>query len=457
MMLAATSLALLLAAPAAAPAAVAGEPAAPPAAVDDDASAREPAADTGALAVDAVLPCGLRVVIARDLTLPVVASVLAVETGTEDDPNELPGLVHALAFQLLEGNREWSPGGIARMIHDGGGVTSLAVGAAQVRFEALAPASLLEDVIAAEASRLRAPSVSEALWKDALRWARRDRSRGSNVPAAVRALAFDVEGLGHDGRVVTPELEGQSPRAIEAQLAERFAYDRATLVLVTPQRPELVFNLVLAAFTDLPPAPRRTRDRAAAPRTGSLPRELVIKGGGGAWVWPIAPDPTSQAWAAVHCGAINRLKRAATEPTRVRLRCAIEDEPRRAVLVLRPGGTDDAVALVRARLERLRADERGLLDKEREVVAEQLAHELRTPLSLARHLARNSPVRAAQPEPDAGAAPMRPLAELVATTALQPRLPEVGGEGTGLPPPLASLFELGGAVRALDPAKAAAK
>ncbi|MBX7082555.1 MAG: hypothetical protein K1X88_25345 [Nannocystaceae bacterium] len=454
MMLAAAWLALLLAAPAAATGAAPVEPTAP---ASDDAPAREPVASPGALAVDAVLPCGLRVLIARDLTLPVVASVLAVETGTEDDPKELPGLVHALAFHLLEGNREWSPGGITRMIHDGGGVTSLAVGAAQVRFEALAPASLLEDLIAAEASRLRAPSVSEALWKDALRWARRDRSRGSNVPPAVRALAFDVEGLAHDGRVVTPELEAQSPRAIEAQLAERFAYDRASLVLITPQRPELVFNLVLAAFSDLPPGPRRSRDRTTPPRTGAVPRELSIKGGGGALVWPIAPDPASQAWASVLCGAVNRLKRAASEPTRVRLRCAIEDEPRRAVMVLRPSGSDDPVALVRQRFERLRTDELELLDKERATVAEQLAHELRTPLSLARHLARNAPVRASEPETPGEAPPMRALAELLATTALQPLVPEGGGTPDPWPPALASLFELGGAVRAVEPAKAAPK
>ena len=39
-----------------------------------------------------------------------VAVVLAVEVGTRDDPDKLPGLVHALAYHLQQGNRELAPG-----------------------------------------------------------------------------------------------------------------------------------------------------------------------------------------------------------------------------------------------------------------------------------------------------------------------------------------------------------
>src|SRR5690349_24486784 len=60
--------------------------------------------------IDVVLPCGLRVIAARDASLPVAAVVLAVEVGTRDDPEKLPGLVHALAYQLQQGNRELGPG-----------------------------------------------------------------------------------------------------------------------------------------------------------------------------------------------------------------------------------------------------------------------------------------------------------------------------------------------------------
>jgi hypothetical protein len=87
----------------------AADSAAPESPAADDASTvtRTPpdAPIEGAAAIDAVLPCGVRVIVAEDDTLPVAAVVLAVETGPEDDPSDRPGLVHALAFHLLQGNR----------------------------------------------------------------------------------------------------------------------------------------------------------------------------------------------------------------------------------------------------------------------------------------------------------------------------------------------------------------
>ena len=188
-----------------------------------------PSDDAGPLAVDIVLPSGLRLIAAQDKSLPVAAVVLAVETGTEDDPADQPGLVHALAYQLLQGNRELAPHGVAQIVHDGGGVTALAIGPAQIRYESLVPASLLDDVIWAESQRLRAPTVSEPLWRDTLRWARRDRGRDWIVPAVAHAAIHQVDGLAHDGHHTPPELDALGTRAISTALAERFTVERATL------------------------------------------------------------------------------------------------------------------------------------------------------------------------------------------------------------------------------------
>lgn len=430
--------ALLSAAPSV-PAPEPAEPAAP-------AEVETPPATTpaGPIAIDTVLPCGARVIVAQDLSLPVAAVVLAIETGTEDDPAELPGLVHALAYQLLQGNREFAPGGIARVVHDGGGVTSLAIGPAQVRYESLVPASLLDDTIAAEASRLRAPTVSEALWKDTLRWARRDRGRAWSVPAPARAAVHQATGLAHDGAKHGEGLAALSPRAIGSQLAERFDYDRATLVVVAPEAPERVLERVLPRFADLPNAPRRARDRSAPARTGSSPRTFEIRGGHRALVWPIAGDPGAQAWARAVCSAINHQKRSAEESNRVRLRCAIEDDPRRGLMVLRPSGADDPVAMVRARLARLRDADAPLFADWRERIASDLAFELRTPLQLARHLAR---IRVELPP---GADETRPLAELLGASVLAEPVPTPPGE---LPPTLAPLFDVAAATELVEPGR----
>lgn len=430
---------------AAPPATPESTPAAPPPTVtgpaahttDDTTRDETPSSDVATsddMVADATLPCGVRVIIARDLTLPVAAVVLAVETGTEDDPTDTPGLVHALAYHLLQGNRDAAPGGIARTIHGSGGITSLAIGPAQVRYESLVPASMLGDTIVAEASRLRAPTVSEALWKDTLRAARRDKARVWSVPAGLRAAAHEAEGLAHDGHAVSEAVAAMSDRAVTTALAQRFGYDRSTLVVVAPDPPDLVLNLVLAAFADLPPTPRVARDRTAPPRSGSTPR--VVNTGGAnptTLVWPVPADPAGQAWAEVICGALNRLRRGSGESNRVRVRCSIDDDGRRGVMIVKAAGADDPHGVAADRLSRVANNDEDALAKERAVVASRLAYALRSPLPLARHLAR-----ATSPGRPPGAEPMRATDEVVATAAVR--------DGTTVPEAFAHLLQVGAAV-----------
>jgi hypothetical protein len=153
--------------------------------------------------VDAVLPCGLRVLTARDLSLPVAAVVLALEVGSEDDPAELPGLVHALAYQLEQGNRELRPAEAIATAQDAGGIYSLATGLAQVRFESLIPASRLDPMLWVESQRLRTPTTAPQRWAQSLGWAAGDERGGSRLRPEALAFVHGAPGLGHDGRAVS--------------------------------------------------------------------------------------------------------------------------------------------------------------------------------------------------------------------------------------------------------------
>lgn len=348
---------------------------------------------------DGVLPCGLRVIVAQDGSLPVAAVALVLETGTEDDPPTQPGLVHALAYHLLQGNRELRPGGAAALVHDQGGLTSLAVGPAQVRFESLVPISALDDALWIESQRLRAPTVSAELWASTLRWARRDASRPWRAPRVAMAAAHGAPGLEHDGRVVTPALETMVPRAIGQALAERFGYEQATLVVVSPHRPPQLRERIEALFADLPAQPRRARDRSPRWRTGTVPQTLAIAGESGErFVWPVAPDPASLGQATVWCKAINRQRRAPSDPARARLRCHLDVDPRRATLVLHATGVEDPKALVQARIERLeRGEDDALVERQRAGVARAWTQELRSPLPLAQRLSWAAPRPSSEP------------------------------------------------------------
>jgi hypothetical protein len=345
--------------------------------------------------LDGVLPCGLRVIVAQDESLPVAAVVLALETGTEDDPPSQPGLVHALAYQLLQGNRELRPAGAPALVHDQGGVAGIAVGPAQVRYESLVPLSALPDVLWLESQRLRAPTVSAELWSGTLRWARRDTARAWRAPLAAMAAAHGAPGLEHEGRLVGPGLDDMLPRAVGQALAERFRYELATLVVVSPHPPQELRERIEALFAELPPQPRRVRDRSPRVAGGPLgssataPKALALAGEKGtALVWPVAPDPASLLQATVWCKALNRQRRHEGEPSRVRVRCHLDVDPRRATLVVQASGADDPVALLRARIERLEhGDDVPLVERQRQAVLHEQGIELRGPLPLSRRLA----------------------------------------------------------------------
>ncbi|MEM9458045.1 MAG: hypothetical protein AAGF11_27965 [Myxococcota bacterium] len=342
---------------------------------------------------DGLLPCGLRVIIAQDATLPVAAVVLAIDTGTEDDPPSQPGLVHALAYHLLQGNRELTPAGAAALVHDRGGITSLAVGPAQVRYESLIPLSALSEVLWAESQRLRAPTVSAELWSSTLRWARRDPSLKWRAPAEAMAAAHGMPGLAHDGRQVPAALGQMVPRAIGQALAERFQYSAATLVVVSPHPPPRLRDAITEMFDTLPPATRHARDRMPRWRTGSVPQTLPLaKESGTRFVWPVAPHPAGLDQATVFCKAINRQRRRPGEPSRARLRCDLDEDPRRATMTLRASGVDDPLALLTMRIERLeQGEDESLVERQRQIVLRDRQQQLRSALPLARRLSAAGP------------------------------------------------------------------
>jgi hypothetical protein len=220
-------------------------------------------------ALEVVLECGLRLLVARDRTLPVASVVLAVESGPEDDPEEYPGLVHALAYYLLQGNRELRPGESIDTVHAGGGVASMAIGLSQVRYESIIPASRLEEVLWIESQRLRFPIIRDTIWKKTIGWAAGDSRRPGILPPAALAAVHRTPGLGHDSRRPGSSMASLSDGALASQLRTRFNYARATLVVVAPNEPREVLAMVEPLFADLPGTQRKVMRRLPGARAVS--------------------------------------------------------------------------------------------------------------------------------------------------------------------------------------------
>lgn len=385
----------------------------------------------GDVVVDAVLPCGLRVLTARDMSLPVAAVVLALESGSEDDPPETPGLVHALAYQLLQGNRELHPGESIAVAQDAGGLHSLHTGPAQVRFESLVPVTRLDAMLWVESQRLLAPTTAPQRWQQALGWAAADERGGSRLRPEALAYLHGAPGLAHDGRAVGKPLQALAEAVLAAQLAAKFTYARATLVVVAPESPERLLEQLRPLFAGLPQTRRAAPLRRIGPRPQPPVPESMSSGPGAAspgpgaaspaatsgapvpesmspgpgpstvplsrqrghtFAWAVPPTPAGAAWAAALCRAINRQKKAPEpeEPRKARLGCDLENDPRRGVLILRPSNADDPWALVRARLARLAPGgaDAPLLQAQAATIAQALRLTQRSPQGLAQQLAQ---------------------------------------------------------------------
>jgi hypothetical protein len=354
-----------------------------------------------AAVVDVVLPCGLRVIAAKDASLPVAAVVLALEIGTRDDPEKLPGLVHALAYQLQQGSRELGPGEAIATAHDVGGLAAMAVGPAQVRFESLIPISQLDAQLRVEAMRMRAPNSGRELWLKSLSYARNDAGVKLVIPREAAAAAWQDVGMAHDGREVGKALGDMLDQSVGAQLARLYDYRIATLVVVGPDEPQALLERVEPLFAGLSPRPRKSIPQAVTPpAAGAAPRVArVARQAGDSMVWAVPGDPGSRAWAQVLCGTLNRQARVDADPAKARVRCTFADDPRRPSMLVRATGIDPTVGpepLIAARLARIAAvaqspdvepDLAALIDSQRVRIDTELRYDLRTPLELATYLA----------------------------------------------------------------------
>lgn len=378
--------------------------------------------------LDRVLPCGTRVLVARDDSLPVASVVLTLEHGSEDDPDDLPGLHHALAYQLLMGNRGTAPGGIQSMVQDAGGIAFLATGPAQTRFESLIPITLLDDLIRAETRRFRAPTVTESLWKETLISARRDTARRRTASWPATALAHGASGLAHPPRAVPDALGKLDVTRIEAELARRARYDFATIVVVSPLPLEDTFSKIEEAMADLPERSRRVPTRDVVPGGRILEQ---AKAPGNTFVWAVAGDPADRLWADAWCETINRQRRGKSEPKPNRVRCAFDDDPRRPTLTIRVRTPGDPSTLLEARVNRLTGKADRVLRGPRRRLQQVLASENSTPLGLARRLAAAA---------SAATAPQSTVDAATGVLALQ-----------GSPPDITTVFPLDRAVRVVAP------
>jgi zinc protease len=243
------------------------------------AAAVVPARDVPAPAVH-TLGNGLKVVVIESHTLPVITLKLAVRTGAEADPAELPGTAQFVASLLNEGTRTRSAQQIAEAVDGMGGVFDSGAGwddswASLSTLSDQAPRAfgLLSDMVmntafrSAEVERARRQTLSAL---EALR-----RDPGYLAGALLERLVFAGTPYGHPADGVRESVTRLTRQDLEQFHQRYYQPANAILVVVGDIRAAEAFGLAQSSFGEwkgraLPPP--RTPQRVAP----SESREIVV-------------------------------------------------------------------------------------------------------------------------------------------------------------------------------------
>jgi zinc protease len=218
-------------------------------------------------AAEKVLANGLRVVVARSSSLPLVTADLTVKTGAWADPQGLAGANAMMADMLTEGTKTRSARDVARQVESlgaslssGGGLESASVTLNAMPDKLTEAMTIMADVAKNPAF---APAELERQREQALDGLRVAYQQPGQV--AGYAAAPVVYGGTLFGHVVTgtpDSIARLKPADLAALHAAAFRPDNAILVLTGDLEPEAGFALAEKAFGDwgkpaapLPPAP----------------------------------------------------------------------------------------------------------------------------------------------------------------------------------------------------------
>ncbi|NEB12058.1 insulinase family protein [Streptomyces coelicoflavus] len=234
------------------------------------------------------LPGGLRLIVSRDDTAPVVAVCLWIRAGSRDDPAGKTGLAHLFEHLMFQGSTHVPANGHTAAIEDGGGFTNASTGFERTTFYSVVPAGMLDLVLWLEADRLG--GMLDALTPESLDNQRdvvlnERRERYDNVPYGTgweRLLAQSFP-PGHPFRDLPagrPEdLATVTEEDCRAFFRRHYRPDRALLAVVGDVDPDAVAARVERHFGHLPPSPPEipTEPWPTAPRPPVEPRRRLTE------------------------------------------------------------------------------------------------------------------------------------------------------------------------------------
>jgi zinc protease len=228
-----------------------------------------------------VLPNGMRIVVAEDHELPLVAMTVFVGAGTAQDPPAELGVAQLTADALLRGAGAWDAPGLARAIEDLGGTIEAAAG-----YDAtVVSADFLAEDVTAGIDLVRAVLRTPRLERGEIRRAR-DALLGELVadledPSAVAnqclaALLYGTNPYGRPPKGLPATVEDLGAGEVREFYARWYRPNNVTLTLVGDVRADKVLERLRAAFHDWRASPAAVPERSRPPEPLTTRRVLLI-------------------------------------------------------------------------------------------------------------------------------------------------------------------------------------
>ncbi|MGC9442396.1 insulinase family protein [Streptomyces sp. WG5] len=229
-----------------------------------------PSATANPSPLRAELPNGLRVLMEPVAGAPRVAVCVTYGVGFRSERPGQEGLAHLFEHLMFRGSENLPPGRFYDHIHPLGGEANGTTHQDYTDYYQTVPSAALEPALFAEADRMRAPLLTEAVLAEQLAGVEReisdrilDRPLGDVPwPLLPRAL-FDRHANAHDGFGDITRLRGVTQAECATFFHQNYAPGNAVLTLVGGFEPDTALGLVARHFGDVaarpvPPRPDLT-------------------------------------------------------------------------------------------------------------------------------------------------------------------------------------------------------
>lgn len=356
---------------------------------------------------EAVLPNGLRVLLAPDSLAPGVDVAVWYRAGSLWEPPGASGLTHLLERLMFEGSKNVASGEHARRVRDAGGTSNATSGPDYSSVWQTVPSRELGAVLRLEADRMASLALGVATVREAKREAREDvQRRSEQTPLgrgllALHAAAYPGHPYGRSLRGLDAERDALTLARVRAWWTGRYGPADALLSIAGRFDPDSVLALArgtvgavsgrAAAATPPPAAAAPGGARASLRAETQVPLALL------GWRAPAATDSGRVALRALSRlfahGPASRLLRALARPDAALLLASEGATSLRregsllyAVALVRPGA-DSAAVENAARLEARRLATEAPSEEEMARVRREVELELRSELQTARGVA----------------------------------------------------------------------